>query len=155
MSRTVVTTAVIAALYTVFTLALAPISYGPVQFRAAELLKPLALYNPIFALGFGLGNFFANLGSPFGAWDFVVMPLVDIGAALLCWQLRRWPVPAVTIQAIVISAGVAIFPLGLGGRFPVLPSFLAVLLSELIILVLGYLVIWRRYDRVDLLRRWQ
>jgi uncharacterized membrane protein len=154
MSRAVVTTAVIAALYTVFTLALAPISYGPVQFRAAELLKPLALYNPIFALGFGLGNFFANLGSPFGAWDFIIMPLVDIGAALLCWQLRRWPVPAVTTQAIVISAGVAVFPLGLGGRFPVLPSFLAVLLSELIILVLGYLVIWRKYGS-DLLRRWQ
>lgn len=147
-NKTIVFTAIIAALYAMLTYALAPISYGAIQLRAAELLKPLALYNPIFALGFGLGNFIANLGSPFGAWDFIVMPFVDIVAALLCWKMRRYPTFAVGFQAVIISAGVAIFPLGFGGGLPVMPTFLAVLISELFLLVGGYWLIWRHYSKL-------
>lgn len=137
------------AAYAVITLAIAPLSYGPIQFRVSELLKPLALYNPVFALAFLIGNFLANLFSPFGAWDFAVMPVVDCCAALLCWQLRRWPYLALALQATVISAGVAIFPLGMVLGVPFLPTFGAVLISELILLVVGYVVIWR--NRADLL----
>lgn len=144
-TRIVVYAALAAAVYVVVTMAFAPISYGPVQFRVSELLKPLALTHPLFALAFFVGNGLANLTSPFGAWDFVAMPFVDCGAALLCWSLRRVPVLALVMQALVISVGVALFPLHMGGGIPVWPTVLWVLVSELILLFVGYFVIWRKY----------
>ena len=133
----------LAAAYYVLTVALAPLSYGPVQFRVSELLKPAALLHPAFALAFGFGNLLANLTSPFGAWDFIAMALVDALAAWLCWTLRARPWLAVAVQAVVISLGVAVFPLGLGGGLPFTPSFVSVLASELVLLLVGYATIWR------------
>lgn len=150
-TRLIALAGVMAALYVVLTWGLAPISYGPVQFRVSELLKPLALFHPAFALAFGVGNGIANIASPFGWYDFVLMAFVDAGAALLCWWLRRSPWLALTVQAAVISAGVALFPLGMGAGLPFLPTFVAVLVPELVLLFVGYGVIWRRYGP-DLLR---
>ena len=41
-------TAIIAALYAVITLALAPISYGAVQFRVSEIMVLLAFFDPFY-----------------------------------------------------------------------------------------------------------
>lgn len=143
-----------AAAYFVVTVLVAPISYGPIQFRASEVLKPLALYSPVFSIAFLIGNGMANLFSPFGPWDYVVMPIIDCCAALLCWQLRRWPLLALAIQAVSVSAGVAFFPLGMVLHVPFPPTFFAVLISELILLYVGYFAIWRKYGD-HLLRKWQ
>lgn len=152
-TRTIVLSGMIAAMYVAVTIVLAPISYGPLQFRVAELLKPLALFDPAFGLAFAVGVGLANLASPFGPWDYVAMPLVNLVACGACWQLRRWPFLAVTVQAAIISAGVAFFPLGMMLQLPFLTTFGGVLVSELILLVVGYAVIWR--GRTDILRRWQ
>jgi uncharacterized membrane protein len=143
-TRTIVYSGVLAAAYVVLTLALAPISFFQFQFRVSEFLKPAVLWNPVFAVAFGVGTFLANLTSPFGAWDFVAMAFVDALAALACWRMRRHPVVAVTAQAVLISAGVAVFPLHFGGGLPILPSFVSVLASQLILLVGGYYLIWRK-----------
>ena len=45
-TRTLASGAMIAALYAVLTVAVAPLSYGPVQFRVAEALTLLPLYLP-------------------------------------------------------------------------------------------------------------
>ena len=37
---------VVAAAYAALTIYLAPVSYGPVQFRLAEVLKPLVIWEP-------------------------------------------------------------------------------------------------------------
>lgn len=150
-TRLITLSAAMGALYVVLTLALAPLSYGPLQFRVSEMIKPLALFHPAFAIAFAMGNGIANLFSPFGWYDWFLMALVDGGAALVCWWLRRWPWFAVTVQALIIAAGVALFPLGLGAGLPFLPTFVAVAIPQLILLLVGYGVIWRRYGP-DLLR---
>ena len=142
-TRALVYAGVIAAAYVVVTLAVAPLAYGPLQFRVSNLLKPLALLHPVFALSFGLGTFLTNTVSPFGVWDQMVMPLVDVAAALLCWQLRRWPVVAVLVQAMVISLGVAVFPLGMGAGLPFLPTFAAVVVPQAVLLMAGYFLLVR------------
>ena len=142
-TRTITRGAAVAAVYVVLTLALAPISFGPLQFRVSELLKPLALFDPALALAFGLGTGLSNLWSPFGPWDYLAMPIVDALAAFLCWRLRRRPWLSLALQALVIALGVAIFPLGLGGALPVHLTFPAVAASQLIILLIAYAVIWR------------
>lgn len=150
-TRLITISAAIAALYIVLTVSLAPLSYGVLQFRVSEMLKPLALFHPAFAIAFGVGNGIANIFSPFGWYDWFLMALVDSGAALLCWILRRWPWFAVTVQALVIAAGVAIFPLGMGVGLPFWPSFMAVVVPQLFLLLVGYGAIWRKYG-TDLLR---
>jgi len=47
--KTVTRAALVAAVYVVLTVALAPLSFGPLQFRVSEMLKPLALFAPWFA----------------------------------------------------------------------------------------------------------
>lgn len=142
-TRTLTRCGAVAALYAVLTLVLAPISYGPVQFRMSELLKPLALFDPAMALAFALGTGLSNLMSPFGPWDYIAMALVDAVAAVVCWKLRRWPWYSLVIQAVIISAGVSIFPLGFGGGLPVWTTFPAVFASQVTILLVAYAVIWK------------
>jgi uncharacterized membrane protein len=162
-TRTIVYAGLVAAAYAVVTLAFAPISYQALQFRVSEMLKPLALLGPTFAIGFAFGTFLSNLASPFGVWDWGTMPVVDFVAAIVCWQVGLWqlagvprrtaPLLACTLQAIIISAGVAIFPLGMALRAPFWPAFLPVLISELILIVGGYFI-WSKSGGLDTLRKW-
>jgi hypothetical protein len=144
-ARTIVYAGVVAAAYAVLVMALAPISFGPLQFRVAGLLKPAALLHPAMAWGLAMGVGLANLSSPFGAWDFLAMPIVSFVAARVCWSLRRWPVPALLVQAAIIAVGVALFPLYLGGAIPVWPTVGLVFVSESVLYLAGWFLIWRWY----------
>lgn len=66
-----VATALIAALYAVLTLCLAPVSFGMVQIRISEALMLLAFFDKRYAPGLVLGCFLANCFSPFGVSDVV------------------------------------------------------------------------------------
>lgn len=70
--RRIVISALIAALYAALTLALAPISYGGVQFRVAEIMVLLALFNSDYIIGLTLGCFIANILGPNGLVDVVL-----------------------------------------------------------------------------------
>jgi hypothetical protein len=137
-ARLIVYSGLTAAAYAVITIGLAPISYGPVQFRAASLLKPLALASPVMCLGLSVGVGLANLTSPFGAWDFIAMPIVSLVAALIAYSLRRWPWLAMVVQAAVVAMGVAVFPLHLGGGIPIWPTVLFVFVPECALYLAGY-----------------
>lgn len=142
-TRRVVLVAIVAALYAVLTIAIAPISYGVIQFRISEALKVLVLFDPWLSLGIGIGTFFANMISPFaGPWDLMWMPFTDIVGGVLAWALyryvlrERWPVVAMAVYALTTGAAVGLMlqAFGLGG-FWLLSGMVA--LSELIILVGG------------------
>jgi uncharacterized membrane protein len=144
----VVRVAVIGALYAVFTVGIAPLSYGPVQFRVAEALKVFVLFDPLYALGIGIGTFFGNLASPFvGPWELIFMPLTDMAGGVLAFYLyrlilKRFPMIPLAVYAITtsLSVGWMLTALGAGG-FWILAGSVAV--SELIILIAGYpLILW-------------
>lgn len=142
-TRRIVHIATIAALYTVLTVAIAPISYSFIQFRASEALKALVLFDPWLSLGIGIGTFFANMASPFvGPWELIWMPITDMVGGVLAWAFyefvlgHRWPAIPMALYAITtgVAVGLMLYALGLGG-FWFLSS--AVTVSELIILVGG------------------
>ena len=60
-TKAMVIASLIAAFYTALTLALAPISYGPVQMRLSEALTILPAYSPTGIVGVTLGCAVANL----------------------------------------------------------------------------------------------
>lgn len=85
-TKRIVRTAVIAALYALLTVALAPISYGNFQFRVSEILVLLAYFHPFYIGGLTLGCFIANLLGPNGAMDVIFGTLatfISVGAISL------------------------------------------------------------------------
>ena len=86
--------AVIAALYTVLTLALPVLSFGPIQFRLAEGMTVLAWLCPEAIPGLTLGCFLSNLiGSPY-ALDWIMGTLATLIAALWTAHVpKRWMAP--------------------------------------------------------------
>jgi uncharacterized membrane protein len=142
-TRRVVRIAIIAALYAVLTVALSPISYGPIQLRVSEALKVLVLFDPWMVIGIGIGTFFANLASPFaGPWELIWMPLTDMLGGLIAWALfrlllrQRLPVIPMVVYAITtgFAVGLMLTMLQVGEFWPL---GLGVAASELIILVLA------------------
>lgn len=85
-TKRLVRTAVIAALYALLTVALAPISYGSFQFRVSEILVLLAYFDPFYVGGLTLGCFIANLLGPNGTMDVIFGTLatfISVGAISL------------------------------------------------------------------------
>ncbi|EHJ01643.1 protein of unknown function DUF988 [Clostridium sp. DL-VIII] len=66
-----VKTAIVAALYAVITFVLAPISYGPIQFRISEIMVLLAFFDPFYIAGLTIGCFIANMLGPNGIMDII------------------------------------------------------------------------------------
>ena len=70
-TKFLVATAMVAAVYMVLTLLIAPLSFGLVQVRFSEMLMLLAFLDKKYAPGLVLGCFLANCFSPFGMMDIV------------------------------------------------------------------------------------
>lgn len=79
----------LAAYYVLVSYLLQPISYGPMQFRLAEVMTVLPLLFPEAIFGLGIGCFFVNLSSPFGIYDWGFGTLATVLAACLTYRFRR------------------------------------------------------------------
>ena len=96
--RRLVRCAVIAAVYVVVCLVLAPFSYGAVQVRVAEALCLLPVFGAEYIVGVTLGCFLANLlGST--AVDVVFGTLATLLACLVTYKLRDIRVKGLAIPA--------------------------------------------------------
>jgi Predicted membrane protein len=96
--------AVIAAMYTALSYVLHPISFGPLQFRAAEAFVML----PSNAGGCARRYYrllLTNLSSPYGAYDALFGTLATLIAALLTMKINnKWlaALPPVLVNAAVL-----------------------------------------------------
>ncbi|MFO7153751.1 MAG: QueT transporter family protein [Caldicoprobacter oshimai] len=85
-TRFIARAAVIAAVYTVLTMALQSISFGPIQFRIAEALTVLPFADAAAIPGVALGCLFANLGSPLGLVDILGGSSITLISAYLTYK---------------------------------------------------------------------
>ena len=106
-ARWIAEVGVIAAMYAVLTIALAPISFGQVQFRVAEALMILPFFTTSAIPGLFIGCLIANvLGSSFGILDIVAGSLATLAAAAIASKIKiKWlvPLPAVLVNAFVVA----------------------------------------------------
>ena len=146
-ARRVALAGVVGALYVV--LSITPFSYGVVQFRIGEALKPLVIKYPALVAAFGVGTVIINLFSPFGVLELTFMPLVDVTGGLLCWLIARrigttfGTYVASLFYALWTAAGVALV-LTIAAGLPYLFAFLSVAVSEVILLLAGNALLLRR-----------
>jgi uncharacterized membrane protein len=71
LTEKIVKTGLIAAIYAVLTILIAPLGYGPIQFRISEVLVLLAFLNPFYTAGLTLGCLLANIFGGLGVLDIV------------------------------------------------------------------------------------
>lgn len=98
--------AAIAAIYTVLTMAFAPISFGPVQFRISEALCILPFFTPAAVPGVFIGCLLSNLFCGAAALDVVFGSLATLIGAIGSYLLRknRWLVciPPIAANTVII-----------------------------------------------------
>ena len=113
---------VIAALYVVLTLLIAPLSYGAVQVRVSEMLTVLPLFTAAAIPGLTVGCLLANLlGMTMGmtgGWDILFGTAATLLAAVLTYALRNvrckgYPLMAVAMpvicNAVIVGLEIALF----------------------------------------------
>ena len=81
--------AVVGALYAILTMVLAPISYGPLQFRISEALCVLSYFTPAAAWGLFIGCAIANTLSAAGLPDVIFGSLATLIACLGMSAVRK------------------------------------------------------------------
>lgn len=80
--RAIVLTGIVAALYAVLTVLIAPLSYDAIQFRFSEIMLLLIFFDRRFAPGLILGCAIANMFSPLG--------MVDVAVGTTATALALW-----------------------------------------------------------------
>lgn len=98
--------AVIAAIYVVLTVLFAPISFGPMQVRIAEMLMILPLFTPAAVPGLFIGCIIANMLGGAIALDVIFGSLATLIGAWGGYLLRRnrWlvPIPPILSNALIV-----------------------------------------------------
>ncbi len=126
--------AIVAALYAVLTVAISPLSYGPLQFRFSEALVLLCFYNKRYSWGLILGCFIANCFSPYGVVDMVFGTLSTVVAVLGIVYLSKnlavagiWPI----LSCLIVAGEISIIE-----NLPYFITAAEVLLGEAVIITL-------------------
>ena len=121
--RRIAAAALIAAVYAALTMGLSFMSYGPVQFRVAEVLCILPFFFPWTAWGVTAGCLIANLISAYGPADVVLGTLATLLSCLSIAALGRgnrqsWLADIlaclmpVLFNAVIVGAMIAWFEVG-------------------------------------------
>jgi uncharacterized membrane protein len=142
-------TVLFAALYAVLVIVLAPISFGPVQLRVADVLIPLAaLFGWPVVAGVTVGCFVGNAYFALGPIDVVAGPIANLIAATTILVLRRRQLLACVAGALPIGiiVGGYLWLLLPAPEILSLPAWAAMIVSLtissfIVISVIGYLLL--------------
>jgi len=136
----------------VLVIALAPISFGPVQLRVADVLIPLsALFGWPVVAGVTIGCFVGNVYIYLGPTDIILGPVANMIAATIILMLRRQRLLACITGALPIGLIVGgylwlVFGFQPPSEFGFLPPLAAMIVSISVssfiaIGVLGYILL--------------
>jgi len=140
--------AITAALYATVTLALAPISYGNIQFRLSEVLTLLAYYNPVFIPGITLGTLIANLFSPLGTVDVIFGTLATFLSVVMISRTRNFYLA--TLWPTLINGVIIGWELNLVFGLPLWLSMAQVAAGEFVVVsVIGTLIFKKTLKNQD------
>lgn len=145
----------IAALYIAITLAIAPVGFGPIQFRLSEMFNYLALLHKRYVIAVTLGVVIVNFFSPLGLIDVVVGGSSTL-LVLVISRIATKNIKTLKIKMIVmgIIATASMFTIAAQfyfvGDHPFWPTYLTMALGELISMTIGGFVIYFVNKKVDL-----
>lgn len=135
-AKMIAITGITAAVYAVATMAIAPLGFGPIQFRFSEILILLAFLDIGYAPGLLLGCAIANCFSPMGIVDVVVgsaataCTLLAISKTKSLFAATLWP----TVFCVFVGAELFVV-----SGFPFFITTATVMMGEfMVVTVIGY-----------------
>ncbi|MCL2086032.1 MAG: QueT transporter family protein [Oscillospiraceae bacterium] len=133
---------VVAALYVVLTIYIAPIAYGPIQFRISEVLMLLCFLNPQYIISMIIGCATANLlASPYGMADVLLGTIATgIAAVLMAGCKNIW---VSSIFPIITNALIIGFMLFFLYNEPLALSILAVGFGQFVVITVAGVPLFR------------
>lgn len=166
-TKTFTKVAMIAAIYTVLTLVLAPISYGNMQVRISEALTMLPLIYAPSIYGVTLGCFLSNLiGAIIGVnatgyIDAIIGTLATFLAAYFTYKVKDIKIKNVPVVSMLMPVVFNFFFVGAELGYLFMPdNFLLgtvingawVALGEIIAVILGFFLI-KALDKTDIFKK--
>lgn len=113
--KTIVLSAMIAAIYTALTMLLQPFSFAAQQVRIAEALTLLPFLIPEAIPGLAIGCFLSNLLGGFGLPDMIFGTLATLIAAYLTYKSKHYLIGAiypVVLNAVIVGAVITVAEAG-------------------------------------------
>ena len=157
-TKKLVMTSLVAAIYAVLTLVLGAISYGPIQFRIAEIMVLLAFIKKDYIWGLTIGCFLANVIGPYGAPDIVfgtTATFLSVYAIYLTGKVmkgKKYAILIASIWATLINAVIIGFMLNIFVGMPLILSMIQVGFGEFVVItIIGvpvYKIIGKKYIRL-------
>lgn len=150
-----VTSAIIAALYIAVTMLVAPISFGQVQFRIAEIFNHLIAFNPRYMLGVVLGVFISNfLFSSLGPMDLIFgvgQTILALGIFIfICKYVKNiWARLIINTFLFTFTMFIIAFELNLVLELPFWETWLFVALGEFAVLAIGAPIMYFINNRLN------
>ena len=147
--------AIIAALYIAVTMVVAPISFGQVQFRIAEIFNHLVAFNPRYMLGVVLGVFISNfLMSSIGPIDLVFgvgHTIITLGIFIfICKFVKNiWARLIINTTLFTFTMFIIAAQLNIVLGFPFWGTWLFVAFGEFVVLAVGAPIMYALNKRVD------
>ncbi|MRZ79601.1 QueT transporter family protein [Paeniclostridium sordellii] len=157
-TKKLVMTSLVAAIYAVLTLVLGAISYGPIQFRIAEIMVLLTFIKKDYIWGLTIGCFLANVIGPYGAPDIIfgtTATFLSVYAIYLTGKAMKGKKYAILIASIwptLINAVIIGFMLNIFVGMPLILSMIQVGFGEFVVItIIGvpvYKIIGKKYIKL-------
>lgn len=151
----IATTAIIAALYLAVTMLVAPISFGQVQFRIAEMFNHLIAFSPRYMLGVVLGVFISNfLLSSVGPLDLIfgvghTVLTLGVFIAICKFVKNIWARLVINTFLFTFTMFIIAFQLNLVLDLPFWETWLFVAAGEFVVLAVGAPIMHALNKRLD------
>lgn len=129
--RDYVRQAMIASIYVVLVFAFAPISYESLQFRVAEILVIIVLFDKKAIVGLTIGCFVANLFSPMLVFDLTFGTAATFITLLLMIKTRN--VYVALLYPSIINAVIVGYALSIAFETPYLINMASVFIGEFVV----------------------
>lgn len=147
----------IAALYIAITLAVAPVGFGPIQFRLSEMFNYLALLHKRYVIAVTLGVVVVNFFSPFGLIDVVVGGLSTF-LVLVISRAATKHIKSLKLKMVVMAAIVVVSMFTIAGQIYFVTEepvsfwfmYLTIALGQLVSMTIGGVIIYFVNKKLDL-----
>lgn len=132
--------AVIAALYVVLTIAVAPVAFGPIQFRISEVLVLLCFFKRDYCISLILGCFIANLFSIELGYVDLIFGTLHTAISVICVSFTKKYMFLASLWPTIFMPIIA-FELWKFLGFEFFSTWLSLVISEFIVVsIIGYII---------------
>lgn len=147
----------IAALYIAITLVIAPVSFGPIQFRLSEMFNYLALFHKRYVIAVTLGVVIVNfISSPYGLIDVVIGGLSTFFVLIISRAVTK-RIKSLKLKMVVMATIVVVSMFTIAGQIYFISDstetfwfmYLTIAFGQLVSMTIGGFIIYFVSKKID------